>query len=391
MLSPDPYELHEVAPGGLASFLKARDFKGINVTIPYKQAVIPYLDSLSESALRTGAVNTIVNENGRLTGHNTDYDGFIALARLAGIDFNGADTVIFGAGGAAKAIAAASLAMGASRVRFAARRPSGPDCVPIQDTGAYKDCNILLNATPVGMYPALDGELPSPSLFPELRGVLDCVYNPLRTRLVLAAQALGIPAEGGLMMLVAQACRARELFRPDEELPSGKAEEIYGKILRSRRNIVLCGMPGSGKSTVGRILASLTGRRVVDTDEAVVLQAGMEIPEIFAREGEQGFRRRESAAIESVAPEQGLIISVGGGAVMFEENVKRLKMNGLLVMLDRRPELLEVGGGRPLSADRAALDALYLKRMPVYRKVADVIIENNGPLEDAAEIIKQYA
>ena len=389
-LSSDPYELRELTPSQLPAFLRERDFRGINVTIPYKQAVMPHLDVLDESALRSGAVNTIVNKSGRLYGYNTDFDGFVMLAHYAGVDFQGADVIILGAGGAAKAVAAAARQMGAASVRNAVRNPREEGQLPLFDTSGWKGCDILVNATPVGMYPDWQGRLLDLDDFPNLRGVLDCIYNPLRTSLVLEARERGIPAEGGLYMLVGQAIRARERFT-GVPLPEGVAEAEFQHLLRRKRNIVLCGMPSCGKSTVGAELALRTGRRFVDTDEIIALQADMEIPEIFAREGEAGFRARETAAIESIAPEQGLVVSTGGGAVLSETNRRLLRHNGLLCFLDRDPALLIPTADRPLSRSREELMALYSKRLPIYAKAADLRISNNGSLEDTISQLIEYA
>ena len=389
MLTDAPYELRELRPDELAKFFKDREFRGINVTIPYKRAVMPHLDVIAESARHTGAVNCIANDGGRLYGHNTDYDGFIALARHAGIDFSGADVVILGAGGAASAVAAAARAMGAASVRNAVRNVRTPEQLPICQPESWSDCEILVNATPVGMYPDWNSSPADISALPRLRGVLDCIYNPLRTRLVLDAQERGIPAEGGLYMLVGQAVRARELF-DGTALPADSCQTVYDRILRSKRNLVLCGMPSSGKSSAGRGLASRCGRRFIDTDDIIALQAGMEIPEIFAREGEDGFRRRETAAIESIAPEQGLIIATGGGAVLKEENVRLLRHNGIICLLERELELLTPTADRPLSQDRNALISLYTKRLPYYEKAAELKVSNNGPLPATIEELLNY-
>lgn len=398
-LSSDSYELCELSPDQLPAFLQRRDFRGINVTIPYKQAVMPYLDEIGESARGAGAVNTIVNRDGKLYGYNTDYDGFIALAKHAGADFSGARVVILGAGGAAKAVRAASVAMGAASVVNAVRHPSVPEHLLLSDPASFEDCDIIVNATPVGMFP---GWQDSPIKLPSrpLRAVLDCIYNPLRTSLVLDAAgctadaqgtvAGGCPAaEGGLYMLVAQAVRARELFT-GEALPDEIIEREYLHLLHSKRNIVLCGMPSCGKSTLGRALADACGRRFVDTDEIVALQAGMDIPRIFELEGEAGFRTRETIAIESIAPEQGLVIATGGGAPLKEQNVKLLRHNGLICLIERDFHLLSPGSGRPLSRSRAELESLWTSRRAAYIKAAEVCIDNNGPLEDTIAQLLAY-
>ena len=387
MLTDAPYELVELRPDELAGFLAEKDFRGINVTIPYKRAVMPHLDEIAPSALACNAVNCIVNRDGKLSGYNTDYDGFIALVRHAGVDFKGAKVIILGAGGAASAVAAAARSMGAASVSNACRRPAEGQ-FHLADPESWSDCDIIVNATPVGMYPDWQGKLLDLSIFSNLRGVLDCIYNPLRTRLVLDAQERGIPADGGLYMLVGQAIRARELF-DGSTIPQERLDQVYDSILRGKRNIVLCGMPSCGKTTVGRGLAARTGRHYIDIDEVITLQAEMEIPEIFAREGETGFRKRETAAIESVAAEQGVIIATGGGAVLRDENVRLLRHNGIICLLQRDLGLLTPTEDRPLSRDRAALQALYERRLPFYLKAAEIQIDNNGPLERTIEELEK--
>lgn len=389
MLSGASYELRELSPDELPKFLQCRDFIGLNVTIPYKRAVMPLLDETSSSAKLSGAVNTIVNKGGKLCGYNTDFDGFIAFSRHAGVDFKDANVVILGAGGAASAVAAAAKSMGAASVRNAVRTVRTREQLPLQDPSGWADCEILVNATPVGMYPDWDSCPVDLEALPKLRGVLDCVYNPLRTSLVLQAQERGIPSDGGLYMLVGQAVRARELF-DDTSFPESSTEAVYARILKSKRNLVLIGMPSCGKSSAGRILAANTGRSFIDIDEIIALHAGMEIPEIFAREGEAGFRLRETAAIESVATEQGAIIATGGGAVLNGANVRMLKHNGIICLLQRDLALLTPTADRPLSSGRAALEALYTKRLPFYRKAAEICVSNDGPLERTIAQLTQY-
>ncbi|MBR4809353.1 MAG: hypothetical protein IK031_03630 [Bacteroidales bacterium] len=386
-----PYELLELQPDRLGEFLQKGEFRGINVTIPYKQAVIPYLDSLAPSAELTGAVNVIVRSaDGRLTGHNTDLDGVLAMAAHAGVSFSGASVVIIGAGGASKAVAAAARSAGARKLVFAVRHDFGPERLPVGNPEAFADCEVLINATPVGMYPGDDGKPLDISALPNLRGVLDCVYNPIRTELVLDALERGIAAEGGLMMLVAQAVRASELFL-DRSYEPGVADDLYRWLLRGRRNIVLCGMPSCGKSTVGQALAGRLGMQFADTDDLIRSDSGMEIPDIFAREGEAGFRKRERSAIQSLASGHGMVVATGGGAVLDPSNVRALRRNGLIVFLDRPPELLQPTDDRPLSRDRAALERLYAQRLPAYIAAADARIPNDGPLSDTLESIISHA
>ena len=377
-LSGEPYELREVPRETLGEFLRSEPFKAINVTIPYKQAVIPYLDSLAPSAIDTGAVNVIVRSgDGRLTGHNTDCDGFKALAEEAGVDLSGAKVAVLGSGGAAKAVAAAARDLGAGKLVFAVRRPSGTDQVSIYDTELYNDCDVLVNATPAGMFPFTDERPVSLEDFPNLKGVLDCIYNPLRTNLVLDALQSGIPARGGLRMLVCQAVRAQELFR-GVKIDDSVSREVYNELLSKVRNVVLCGMPSSGKTTLGRMLARQHNCPFVDTDDMIVKEAGLSIPEIFAAEGEQGFREREHAAVLGAACMRGAVIAVGGGAVMREDNVRALRQSGIVCLLDRSLGLLEPSADRPLSSECSSLKRLHKQRKSLYLKAADVVIDNNG-------------
>lgn len=378
MLSADPYELVELEKDALEPFLRKADFKGINVTIPYKQAVMPYLDQVSAPARSIGAVNTIVNRDGRLCGYNTDYGGLRQMTLDSGIEFKGRSVLVLGAGGAAKTAAAVAADLGAAGVTLSSRHPAlGQLSLETIAQQEHPGIHIIINATPVGMYPQNDGRVAPLDLFPDLQGVLDCVYNPLRTNLVLDAMERGIPAMGGLPMLVYQACLAREYF-------TGKSvdREVWDRILHrissSKENIVLCGMPSSGKTTIGRLLAQETGREVVDTDQLVRHNAGVEIADIFRTQGEAAFRQMETEAIASVAPSQGMIISVGGGAVLNPYSVHLLKMNGRLVFIDRPLELLVPTSDRPLSSDMEKLKAMYAVRRPVYMRAADLVVLNDS-------------
>ena len=388
-LTGEPYELRELRPYELEPFLRNEPFRGINVTIPYKQAVIPFLDDLAPSARLTGAVNVIIRTpEGRLVGHNTDYDGFLSMASQAGVELKGARVAILGAGGAAKAVEAAVRSAGAAEVVNAVRHDFGPGRVPIADPSSFAESDVVVNATPVGMYPGIKDKPLDISALPTLKGVLDCIYNPLCTRLVLDARERGIPCAGGLMMVVAQAVKAAELFH-GRSFGADATERVYRYMLASRRNIVLTGMPSCGKTTVGRALAERLGLEFADIDQLVSEAAGMDIPQIFALEGEAGFRRRESEAIEALAPRQGLVIATGGGSVLSRDNVRALRQNGILVFLDRSPELLEPSADRPLSGSREALQCIYEERYNVYRDTADVTISNDGSPEQAVAAIEK--
>ena len=387
MLSADPYDLVELERDALEPFMKDADFKGINVTIPYKQAVMPFLDFISAPAQAIGAVNTIVNRDGKLCGYNTDYGGLIEMARRSGIEFKGRSVLILGAGGAAKTAAAVAKALDAASILMSSRHPDvGQLSLETLAKEEHPGIQIIINATPVGMYPHNDGRVAPLDLFPDLQGVLDCVYNPLRTNLVMDAMEKGIPAVGGLSMLVYQACLARELFT-GQTIEREVWDEVLDSISSSKENIVLCGMPSSGKTTIGRLLARKLDREVVDTDQLVRNNTRMEISDIFRSKGEAVFRQMETEAIASVASSQGLVISLGGGAAMNPKNVHLLKMNGRLVFIDRPLELLTPTSDRPLSSDIDRLKAMYEVRRPVYLKAADFVVVNDGTPRQCADKI----
>lgn len=377
------YELCPVTEREAAALLRSRAFKGLNVTIPYKRFVIPFCDELDPAARAIGAVNTIVNRGGRLVGYNTDFDGFRYLANSLGVSFRGKTTLILGGGATRRTIAAAAHSEGAARILSASRTP-GPDCISYAQARGEAGVQILVNATPVGMYPQVDDCPIDPAAFPALEAVLDVVYNPLETRLVQAARALGLPAGGGLAMLVAQAKYAADRFL-DTVLPEAPVSSITREIWAQRANLVLIGMPGSGKTSLGKALAKRLGRPFVDTDALVVQEAGQSIEAIFARQGEAAFRDLEEAATARVSKETGQVISTGGGAVLRRANVERLRQNGVLVHIYRPPEQLPTGGGRPLSQSRADNTALWQARAPLYAAAAHCQIENTGSTEPAAQ------
>ncbi|MCL2694933.1 MAG: hypothetical protein FWE69_01255 [Clostridiales bacterium] len=350
--NPD-YELLELSPEELPRFLTAPTFCGINVTIPYKQAVIPYCE-LSETAARVGSVNTLVNRGGKLFGCNTDLQGFCYLARRAGISFDGKKVVILGSGGTAKTALIAAKDGGAREVVTISR----------DNFGSHKDhanADILINTTPVGMYPNNESQLVDLVAFPNLSGLLDVIYNPNKTRLVLAAEDRGIPAAGGLPMLVAQAFYAHKLFF-DLDLDEALIEDTLVKTERQFSNIVLIGMPGCGKSTLGKALAERLGLVFVDTDERM----GRGPAEIISESGEAHFRQLESAVVAEVAKQTGRVIATGGGSVLAEVNRLALRQNGRIIFVDRALDRLATDD-RPLSVDLAAL---YKTRYPIYRDLA---------------------
>ena len=383
------YELHELAPSELGGFLTKREFNAINVTIPYKQDVIPYLDGISDTAKRIGAVNTIVNRGGKLYGDNTDFAGMLALAKHIGVDMKGKKVLILGTGGASKTGHALAEYMGAESVYYVSRSGKNGSITYEQAVSEHSDAQVIINATPVGMFPKQGGRPIDISAFPKLEGVLDAIYNPLRTNLILDAQERGIPAEGGLYMLSAQAVHAAAVFQ-DIPLDESLVDKAFKSVKNDKQNIVLIGMPSSGKTTVGRILAEKCGKELADTDEYIVKKIGMPIADFFAKHGEAEFRKIEKETVAGLASTGGKIIATGGGAVLDAENVRALKQNGVLVFLDRRPENLIATDDRPLSSRRSALEKLYAERYDIYCAAAEVYIDaNTTPGAEADAILKE--
>ena len=381
------YELCELSPCEVDGFMRARDFRAINVTIPYKQTVIPYLDEVDEIARRIGAVNTIVNRDGRLYGYNTDFAGMCALIERMGVSLCGKKVAILGTGGTSRTARAVAAHLGAGEILVVSRtaREGVIDYATLR--AAHTDTEILINTTPVGMYPEIEGTPVEPEIFTKLSGVIDAVYNPLSTVLVSRARAMGIPAEGGLYLLVAQAAFAVEHFL-NIRVPRQRIEEVYLDVLRQKRSIVLVGMPGCGKTTLGRMLAERLGMDFVDSDEAIVRREGRPIPEIFASQGESVFRDMEADAIrEEIAPRGGCVVATGGGAILRPENVFRLKQNGILIFLDRPLGQIAATGDRPLSRDREMLQARYRERYPKYCACADRILPIDSDAEENVEKI----
>lgn len=384
------YELHELKPSELGEFLTKREFNAINVTIPYKQDVIPYLDEISETAKRIGAVNTIVNRGGKLYGDNTDFAGMLALAKHIGVDMKGKKVLILGTGGASKTGHALAEYMGAESVYYVSRSGKNGSITYEQAVTEHSDAQVIINATPVGMFPKQDGRPIDISAFPKLEGVLDAIYNPLRTNLVLDAQEKGIPAEGGLYMLSAQAVHAAAVFQ-DIPLDESLVDKAFKSVKNDKQNIVLIGMPSSGKTTVGKILSEKCGKELADTDEYIVKKIGMPISDFFARFGEAEFRKIEKETVAELAATGGKVIATGGGAVLDPENVRSLKQNGVLVFLDRKVENLIATDDRPLASRRSALEKLYAERYDIYRAAAEVHIDaNTTPEAEADAVLKEF-
>ena len=382
MLKSNPYAPVELSRDELDAFFAAKDFSAINVTIPYKTAVIPYLSYVDESANAIGAVNTVVNKNGELWGYNTDFYGLSALIVHAGIILQNKKVAILGTGGTSKTALAVAKSLGAKEVLLVSRN-AGDGVITYQElTNFHTDIEVLINTTPVGMYPNTEATPVDVSVFAKLSGVIDAIYNPLRPQLILDAQKRGIPAEGGLYMLVAQAVRASELFLNCTYAPD-TAEHIYRSILSKTENIVLSGMPGAGKSTVGKCLAKELNRPFFDLDEEIVRRAGRSIPEIFATDGEATFRNLETEVLREVlANQKGIVLATGGGAVLRDENIDLLHRNGKIYFLDRPLGALLPTTDRPLANSEDAIRRRYEERYERYCITADYRIDADASIEE---------
>ena len=375
------YRLIELEPEALEGFLRQPDIGGLNVTIPYKRDVMPFCDVIDPMAQAIGSVNTLTRRaDGKLYAFNTDAAGFCWMAERAGISFAGKKTVVLGSGGASLTAVACAKKLGAREVVVISR--SGEH--NYDNLGRHADADIVVNTTPVGMYPNNGAAAVDLTAFPKCSGVLDVVYNPRRTALLLQAEELGIPCSDGLPMLVAQAKAAEEHFF-EKSIPDSENERILAQLRRECTNIVLIGMPGCGKTTVGQALAKLTGREAVDVDQRIVARAGCSIPEIFARDGEAAFRALEREETAEAGKLSGKIILTGGGVIRDQRNYGPLHQNGriyhLIRDLDSRP-----ADGRRVSRS-TDLHALWGRRAPFYARVRDAAIENSGTVEETAAAI----
>ena len=367
------------------TFLKKRLFKAINVTIPYKKLVMEYCTYIDPRAKAIGAVNTVVNHNGLLYGYNTDYSGFAHLCEAHGVDFTGRTVLILGTGGTHNTTSAVARDKGAGRILTVSRKPD-PEKGELSYTQALTSgAQIIINTTPAGMYPNVGVCNLDVAAMPGLEAVLDVVYNPDKTELILRAKEAGVPvAVGGLEMLVAQAVYAAEYFldRKFEDAPA-EIRHITAALRRDILNIALIGMPSCGKTTIGKLLAKQLDRPFVDLDEEIVKTDGRSIPDIFAAEGEDAFRARETAETRRFGMEKHQLISCGGGIVKRPENLRALRQNGVILFIDRPLDALTVGGGRPLSSSMDALRRMEAQRRPLYLAAADAVIPNNGTLDEA--------
>lgn len=379
LLGDYSYQLFEKEPEEIEDFLKSGDFTGLNVTIPYKKDVIPFLDELSLAAARLGAVNTIVRRDGKLIGHNTDYFGFRWLVQESGLQVAGKKALVLGSGGASNTAVAVLKELGANVVVISRSGENN-----YHNLERHADAAVIANTTPVGMYPNTGKSALSLDGFPKLEGVLDAVYNPARTQILLDAESRGLAAVNGLWMLVAQAKESAEWFT-GHTIPDSRIAEIHHALRLQMENIILIGMPGCGKTAVGQQLAQKLGKKFVDADDALEAKVGRKITDIIPHDGEAAFREMESDTLAELGKQSGLVIATGGGCVTQARNYPLLHQNGTIFWLTRELGKLPTDG-RPLS-QRGELTQMYETRMPLYRRFADAVISNDGTIEETAAAI----
>lgn len=382
------YRLQELKREELPEFFEKKEFKAINVTIPYKQDVIPYLYWISNEAKAINAVNTIVNKDGKLYGYNTDFYGLKALIERENVSLKGKKVAILGSGGTSNTAFAVANNMGASVV-FKVSRNSKEGYITYEELyEKFTDCEIIINTTPCGMYPKIGVSAVDLDKLPKVEAVFDAVYNPLKSKLVSDAKKKNITAVGGLYMLVSQAAFAVKKFI-DAPVDNEKVEEIFKNLYKEKMNIALIGMPASGKTSVGKVLSQNLKKFFVDSDEEIIKRENKEIPEVFCEFGEDYFREVEKNVIHDISMCNAQIISTGGGAVLNSENIDNLKGNARVYFLDRPLDMLITTSDRPLSSNRADLEKRYNERYEIYKKSADVIIDGSGTVEDVAKLIEE--
>ena len=384
------YEIHDLPPEEFESFVKSKNFKAINVTIPYKQKIMPYLDIIDSTAEKIGAVNTVINRNGKLEGYNTDYYGLRDLILRNAGDLKGKRVLILGSGGTSKTAAFTVGMMGAEKIYKATRNEK-----LAEDSETYitydklsavsKEIDVIINTTPVGMYPQNYAQPVKIEDFPNAGCVIDVVYNPLRTMLVSSGLKSGLKCEGGLYMLVSQAVYASSLFT-GKDLSEDVKEKAFKSVLSRRENIVLTGMPGSGKTSVGEVISEITGKKLVDTDKIIAERYG-EPGDIIREKGEAAFRDIETEVIKEAAKECGCCIATGGGAILRDDNITSLKLNGIVVFIDRDIDEIVPTDDRPLSSTRELLKKRYEERYARYLGTSDICVRAKNSPRCTAECI----
>ena len=380
------YDLIELTSDGLREFMTKKDFKAVNVTLPYKQEVIPYLDEMSDAAKAIGAVNCVKCINGKLIGHNTDFDGLFTLTKHMGLNLNGKKVLILGTGGTSDTAMAVCNFLSVGSIHKVSRNGKDGSLTYEEATTTYNDAQIIINTTPLGMYPDNYSSPIDLKNFKNLEGVIDVVYNPLRTPLVSQALSLGIKAQGGLYMLIAQAIRASEFF-VGNHYDDSVIGEVFERLTKEKTNIVLTGMPASGKSTIGKCLAKALNREFVDTDKLIEAKTGMSISKIFETYGEEYFRNLETDAVLDAAKNCGAVIATGGGVILKEKNISALKQNGIIFFVDRELSKLIPTKSRPTALNKEAIKKRYDERYHIYRDTCNCVIDNNGTLDDAVNKI----
>ena len=375
------YELCEVAKEDFDEFFKNRDFISINVTIPYKERVIPYLDYIDDIALSIGAVNTVVNKDGKLYGYNTDYYGLKSLIEKRNIDVENKKVLILGTGGTSKTATAVVKTLGAKEIIYASINGEIGTFTYEEVIGKHTDAEVIINTTPCGMYPNNDGLLIDINLFENLVGVVDVVYNPLLTTILQNAKTNNLKYASGLYMLVSQAVYASAIFQ-DIEVSHDLIDEVFEEIYFQKQNIVLIGMPTCGKTTIGKKLAKELNKTFVDIDTLIEEEIQMPISEFLNKDNEKDFRDIEEKVVERIAKMNNLIISTGGGVIKRQVNIERLKKNGIVVFIDRDVNLLMPASDRPLSSNLNDLKKIYNERYEIYKIAADIVVKNNTKIND---------
>ncbi len=375
----------------IENFIKTQEFSGLNVTIPYKESIIPFLDELDGIAKSIQSVNTVIKRDGKLIGYNTDYYGLFKTIQYHKIPIKNKKVLIIGNGGASKTVLLLMKNMSASQIQIICRNPKKENEVSLSDIAQFYDANVIINTTPIGMYPHNDDELLfSLSNFKQLETVLDLIYNPLRTKLMIEAESNGARAYNGLYMLVMQAKASRELFLNDSNIDHSIAKKIYDSLNKSRHNIVLVGLPLSGKSAYAKALAPIYQKTIVDTDALIEMLENQSISDIFKDKGEPYFRKLENKVVTDLYQTTNIVISTGGGMIQDSDIMNKLKQNGIIIYLDKDYHQImdkEIRN-RPLINSKEDVERIALARIPLYEKYADILVKTDRPKNEVLSEIE---